>query len=94
MNISHIAKLTAACSIGFTALLGSLIFLSPKVEAEQTQNASIQSPLFNRLSTDGKSYSEYIEKYSPVIYQDVNANYDERADLLWKLWCACGDGKN
>ncbi|PFC70217.1 hypothetical protein CN290_27490 [Bacillus cereus] len=44
------------------------------------------SPLFDRISTDGKPYWDYITRYSPVIYQDINNQFaDGIADLIAKF---------
>ncbi|PGQ05199.1 peptidase inhibitor family I36 protein [Bacillus cereus] len=43
------------------------------------------SSLFDRLSTDGKPYWDYITKYAPVIYQDVNPTYNVLADCITKF---------
>lgn len=56
------------------------------VEGTQTQTMNGHSPLFDRLSTDGKPYWGYITRYSPVIYQDINKQFaDGIADLIAKF---------
>lgn len=59
----------------------------PLISAEcaQTQVMNAHSPLFDYLSTDGKPYWEYITRYSPVIYQDVNPTYNVLADCITKF---------
>lgn len=54
------------------------------VECAQTMNG--HSPLFDRLSTDKKPYWDYITRYSPVIYQDINKQFANGiADLIAKF---------
>lgn len=85
MKKVHIAKGFLSCSIGLTALVGTMLHTPNPVEAAQTQTLQSQYSLYDCLSTDGKSYGEYIKKYAPVIYQDVNANHDVRADLITRF---------
>ncbi|MGF9814323.1 beta/gamma crystallin-related protein [Bacillus toyonensis] len=54
-------------------------------ESAQIQVMNCQSPLFNRLSTDGQAYGDYIKRYAPVIYHDVNPAHDVRADLITRF---------
>ncbi|HDX9614533.1 TPA: hypothetical protein ROY01_005728 [Bacillus toyonensis] len=54
-------------------------------EYAQTKAMNCQSPLFNRLSTDGQAYWDYIKRYAPVIYHDVNPAHDVRADLITRF---------
>lgn len=49
---------------------------SNSTECAQTQAMNGHSPLFDRLSTDGKPYWDYITRYAPVIYQDINTGSD------------------
>ncbi|MEC0167177.1 beta/gamma crystallin-related protein [Paenibacillus graminis] len=59
---------------------------SNPAECAQSQTMNGHSPLFDRLSTDGKPYWDYITKYSPVIYQDINKEFaDGIADLIAKF---------
>ncbi|MEW9576693.1 beta/gamma crystallin-related protein [Bacillus toyonensis] len=54
-------------------------------EYAQTQVMNCQNSLFNRLSTDGQAYGDYIKRYAPVIYHDVNPAHDVRADLITRF---------
>lgn len=59
---------------------------SNSAEGAQSQTMNGHSPLFDRLSTDGKPYWDYITKYSPVIYQDINKDFaGGLADLIAKF---------
>ncbi|WP_438498282.1 beta/gamma crystallin-related protein [Paenibacillus sp. IHBB 3054] len=59
---------------------------SNSAECAQSQTMNGHSPLFDRLSTDGKPYWDYIKRYSPVIYQDINKEFaDGIADLIAKF---------
>ncbi|AXY11195.1 hypothetical protein CUC43_31475 (plasmid) [Bacillus thuringiensis LM1212] len=82
MKKNNIVKGILACSIGITALIGNIVYTPTPVAAAQTKTMGSENNIYDRLSTDGKPYGEYIKKYAPVIYQDVNANHDVRADLI------------
>lgn len=85
MKRINIAKRILVCSIGLTALVGNMIYTPIQVKAAQAQTISSENNIYNRLSTDGKPYREYIKKYAPVIYQDVNATHNEKADLITRF---------
>lgn len=73
------------CLIGLIVWTGNSTVRITEIQAEQMPFMKSENQIYDCLSTDEKAFGEYLKQYAPVIYQDVNANYDVRADLLTRF---------